>query len=159
MRPVFKHIAVTVVLGIVVAAAIYHHRRQRDDVNRISESAASDLEQVHTISRDVQVGQGRPVLVELGSHTCIPCRQMLKVLIALHTRVGDELGILYVDVFDDEEAARSYKVWSIPEQIFFDAQGKELFRHTGYWSVEAIVNQFRELGINFISENRPDGRS
>ena len=45
------------------------------------------------------------------------------------------------------EAADRYKISLIPTQILFDAAGKEIFRHTGYFSHDDILAKFRELGV------------
>jgi thioredoxin 1 len=36
---------------------------------------------------------------------------------------------------------------SIPTQIFFDATGKELWRHVGFISKEDILGKWKELGL------------
>jgi thioredoxin 1 len=35
----------------------------------------------------------------------------------------------------------------IPTQIFYDASGEELFRHTGFFSKEYILAKWKELGV------------
>ena len=35
----------------------------------------------------------------------------------------------------------------IPTQIFYDASGNELFRHTGFIAKEDILAKWKELGI------------
>jgi thioredoxin 1 len=35
----------------------------------------------------------------------------------------------------------------IPTQIFFDAEGKELFRHVGFFAKEDILAKWKELGV------------
>jgi thioredoxin 1 len=37
----------------------------------------------------------------------------------------------------------------IPTQIFFDAEGRELFRHTGFLAKEDILAKWKELGVPF----------
>jgi len=36
----------------------------------------------------------------------------------------------------------------IPTQIFLDASGKELFRHTGFFGKEDILAKWKELGVD-----------
>ena len=43
--------------------------------------------------------------------------------------------------------AKKYDVEMIPTQIFFDADGKELFRHTGFFSKEDILAKWKELDV------------
>jgi thioredoxin 1 len=37
----------------------------------------------------------------------------------------------------------------IPTQIFYASDGKELFRHTGFFSREQILSKWHELGYEF----------
>ncbi len=37
----------------------------------------------------------------------------------------------------------------IPTQIFYAADGKELFRHTGFYGREEILGKWKELGYEF----------
>ncbi len=38
----------------------------------------------------------------------------------------------------------------IPTQIFFDADGRELFRHTGFYGKEDILAKWRESGTPLL---------
>lgn len=88
-----------------------------------------------------------PRLLELGSTTCIPCKQMVPVLDALRSEYGGKLTVEFVDVLADRAAGERYKVEVIPTQVFFDAEGKELGRHQGYWPKEEILGQFAAYGV------------
>lgn len=39
-----------------------------------------------------------------------------------------------------------YGIDAIPTQIFFDKEGKEVFRHTGFFPQEQIEKKLSELG-------------
>ena len=53
----------------------------------------------------------------------------------------------FIDVRTDKAAAKQYGIQVIPTQIFFDASGKELFRHQGFFSREDILAKWKELGV------------
>jgi len=92
------------------------------------------------------VGGGKPVLLQLGAHWCPPCRKQLPVM----TELGKEQNSFltaFLDVDEHPNKARNYGVSSIPVLIFFDAEGRELFRHVGFWSKEEILYKQRELGL------------
>ena len=40
----------------------------------------------------------------------------------------------------------------IPTQIFFDASGKELFRHVGFYGKEDILGKWKELGVDLKAQ-------
>ncbi|HEY3415940.1 MAG TPA: thioredoxin family protein [Armatimonadota bacterium] len=89
-----------------------------------------------------------PRLLELGADKCIPCKMMQPVLAALRKDYAGKLQVDFIDVWKDPAAGEQYGIQTIPTQIFFDADGKEIFRHTGFYPQEDIVAKFAELGIN-----------
>lgn len=90
----------------------------------------------------------KPRLLELGSDQCVPCKAMMPVLEELRKNHSANLRVEFIDVWKDEKAGEDYKVEIIPTQIFFDADGQELFRHTGFFSKDEILGKWKELGIN-----------
>ena len=41
------------------------------------------------------------------------------------------MDVEFIDVWKDPKPGKAYKIKLIPTQIFFDASGKERFRHEG----------------------------
>ena len=95
---------------------------------------------------DSVIGQGKPVLLELGSHSCIPCKKMMPILAELSTE-QTAFSVSFVDVWAVEGKSEQYEIKSIPTQIFFDKDGAELFRHVGFYPKEDILAKWKELGI------------
>lgn len=98
-----------------------------------------------------------PRLVDLGAKKCIPCKQMIPVLGALTSEYAGRLEVVFIDVWENRAAGKEYGIRLIPTQIFYDASGKELFRHEGYWSKEAILAKFEELGVNLSETTQSTG--
>jgi len=73
---------------------------------------------------------------------------MQPVLAELRKEYPNRLRVDFVDVWKDPAPARQYGVQAIPTQIFFDAKGKEVFRHTGFYPKDEILAKFQELGID-----------
>jgi thioredoxin 1 len=90
----------------------------------------------------------RPRLLDLGATTCIPCKKMAPVLEELKTEYEGRLDVEFVDVWKVPGVANQYGVTSIPTQIFFDASGKELFRHQGFFGKDEIVSKWADLGVD-----------
>jgi thioredoxin 1 len=86
-----------------------------------------------------------PRLVDLGSTTCIPCKAMAPVLAELKTEYRGKLTVEVIDVATDAQAADKYRIQVIPTQIFLDRQGKELFRHEGFYGKSQILAKMLEL--------------
>ena len=111
--------------------------------------AAKNLQthqQASGLADDSVIGQGKPVLLELGSHSCIPCKKMMPILNELATE-QKAFVVSFVDVWVVEGKSEQYGLQSIPTQIFFDKDGKELFRHVGFYPKEDILSKWRELGV------------
>lgn len=88
-----------------------------------------------------------PRLLELGSHKCIPCKMMAPIIEELTTTCEGLVDVDFIDVKLDRDAAKPYKVRIIPTQIFFAADGKELWRHQGFLPREEIVAKWAEFGV------------
>lgn len=89
-----------------------------------------------------------PRLVDVGADKCIPCIMMAPILEELKKEYAGVLIVEFVDVWKNPDAGRRYGIRAIPTQIFYDASGKELYRHMGFMSKEAILKTFKSLGID-----------
>jgi thioredoxin len=95
-----------------------------------------------------------PQLVDLGADKCIPCKAMAPILAELKTNYVGQLDVEFIDVWKKPEAAKPYKIKLIPTQIFYDAKGKERFRHQGFISKEDILAKWKELGVELKAEGK-----
>jgi len=91
---------------------------------------------------------GLPKLVDLGADKCIPCKKMAPILEELKKEYAGRMDVEFIDVWKNEKAAKDYKIKLIPTQIFYGADGKELFRHEGFFGKEDILAKWKELGVN-----------
>jgi len=67
---------------------------------------------------------GVPVIIDFGADSCIPCKEMAPVLVALHDELKGKVIIRFVDVWKYRDLAEGIPVRVIPTQVFFDATGK-----------------------------------
>lgn len=88
-----------------------------------------------------------PRLVDLGSTTCIPCKQMAPILEELRQEYEGQFAVEVIDVRMNRTAGELYGIRVIPTQIFFDATGKERFRHEGFMAKADILAKWGELGV------------
>ena len=91
--------------------------------------------------------KGMITMVDLGAASCIPCKMMAPILDKLEKRYKGKAAVVFIDLRYDREAAQRFGVRAIPTQIFFDKKGKEVYRHVGFMSEEAIVAQLQSMGI------------
>ncbi|MBK1646211.1 hypothetical protein CKO25_16470 [Thiocapsa imhoffii] len=97
---------------------------------------------------------GRPVLVELGSNSCASCVAMHRVLEALQTSHGDRLQLVSINILEQPELVGQWKVLAIPTQVFLDGEGRELGRHIGFLSADAILERFAAAGLPLDATTR-----
>jgi thioredoxin 1 len=96
-------------------------------------------------------GPSLPRLIDLGAGKCIPCKMMAPILEDLKkTHVG-KMDVQFIDVWENPDAGKKYGINVIPTQIFYDAAGKELFRHEGFFGKEDILTKWKELGVDFTA--------
>jgi len=92
-----------------------------------------------------------PLLVDVGADKCIPCIKMAPILEKLRGDFVGKLEVKFVDAWKSRDEAASYSVQMIPTQIFYASDGKELYRHTGFYGREEILGKWRELGYEFVT--------
>ena len=90
---------------------------------------------------------GMVTMVDLGAKKCVPCKMMAPILETLEKEYRDRAAIVFVDVWESPEAAKQFAIQLIPTQIFYDASGREVSRHQGFMSREAIVAELGKLGV------------
>jgi len=69
------------------------------------------------------------------------------VLESLRKELGASVRIDFVDIKTDSKKAEKANIKLIPTQIFYDAKGKEVFRHEGFFAKEEILNVMKEKGL------------
>lgn len=90
---------------------------------------------------------GQPTVVDLGADGCRPCDMMTPILESLKKEYDGKANVLFVHVRKEQVLTERYGVQSIPVQIFFDKDGKEVFRHVGFFPKEQIIAKLAEMGV------------
>lgn len=88
-----------------------------------------------------------PRLVDLGATKCVPCKMMAPILEEMKKDYKGKLEVVFIDVWENRSESEKYGIQSIPTQIFYGEDGKEFFRHEGFFPKEDILKTFRERGI------------
>lgn len=91
--------------------------------------------------------KGMVTMVDLGATQCIPCKMMAPILAKLEKKYTGRAAIVFLDVWKDPKPAHRFSIGGIPTQIFFDKDGKEIFRHLGFLSEEEIVRRLKDMGV------------
>ena len=98
-------------------------------------------------------GKAIPRLVDLGATECIPCKMMAPIIEELKKTYIGKLDVQFIDVWDNPDAGEKYKINLIPTQIFYGADGKELFRHEGFFAKDDILAKWKEFGVELKQDS------
>lgn len=96
---------------------------------------------------DQALSSGRPTLVNFGLRTCSVCKKMAPYLESVAGEYRGRANILFVDVRADQAVARKFRVQMLPTQIFSDAKGQEVQRHSGYLDKEGMIKGLQAAGV------------
>jgi len=143
-------IAIVAALAAVVVAAVALKRSKAPDPSKATTAsvAASD------VAKTEAGAQKLPKMVDLGAGKCIPCKMMKPILDDLKANYADRFVTEFIDVWENPDAGKQYGIEMIPTQIFYDAEGRERFRHVGFYGKEDILNKWKELGVD-LSGSQP----
>ncbi len=101
----------------------------------------------HPLPAGVVPVKGMVTMVDLGADSCIPCKMMMPIITKLEKAYRGKAAIVFIDVWKDKEPAKRFGIRAIPTQIFFDKDGKEVYRHTGFMGEADIVSQLKKMGV------------
>lgn len=96
--------------------------------------------------RDLPV-KGMVTMIDLGAKKCIPCKMMAPILVKMEKQYEGKAAIVFIDVWEQNEQAKRFGIRAIPTQIFFNENGKEVYRHVGFMDEKAIINQLNKMGV------------
>jgi thioredoxin 1 len=91
--------------------------------------------------------KGTVTMIDIGARQCIPCQMMEPILKELEKEYQGLAAIVFIDVNKNVAEGHKYRIRSIPTQIFYDREGKEVFRHEGFLDKASIVAQLEQLGV------------
>ena len=90
---------------------------------------------------------GKVLMLDLGSDECKPCIMMAPILEELKKAYAGRARIMFIDVWKNRDEAKKYGIQAIPTQIFFNAKGEEVARHTGFMDKKSIIRQLTRMGV------------
>ena len=91
---------------------------------------------------------GMVTMVDLGAQKCVPCKMMAPIIAELKKEYAGRAGIIFIDVWKNPDQGKKFGIRAIPTQIFFDADGREVHRHTGFMDKKRIVDILSRLGVS-----------
>ena len=96
-----------------------------------------------------------PKMVDFWAPHCPPCRQMIPELEELQEEYDHAFKLVKINTSlqENQASAARNQIKYIPTQIFYDENGQQLFRHTGYMSKQQILDKWEELGYEMTVKN------
>lgn len=118
---------------------------QMTDVNDKAVAVAAE----NKTSEPEKKGELKVTFVELGSVNCIPCRMMQPVMQEVEKKYPGQVKVVFHDVWTDIGRAEGakYRIRVIPTQVFLDKNGKEYFRHEGFFPFEEVDKILKQKGV------------
>jgi len=120
------------------------------------ESQTKSKQKSKIAKKDTVAVDKKPLItfIELGSVRCIPCRMMQPVMKSVEEKYGDQIKVVFYDVWREEQAiyGQIYNIRVIPTQVFLDKDGKEIFRHEGYFPEKELDDFLQSKGLKVKSK-------
>ena len=91
--------------------------------------------------------KGMVTMIDLGAKKCIPCKMMAPIMEKMEKVYKGKAVIAFIDVWENREPINRFAIRAIPTQIFFDKNGKEVYRHVGFLAEKDIVAQLVKMGV------------
>ena len=93
--------------------------------------------------------KAKVTFIELGSVKCIPCKRMQPIMKEIEEEYKGQVRVIFYDVWTNEGRpyARKYRIRVIPTQVFLDKDGKEYFRHEGFFPKDDLVGVLKQQGV------------
>jgi thioredoxin 1 len=87
--------------------------------------------------------------IEIGAAKCIPCKAMQPIMKAVEEEYKGQVKVVFHDVWTPQGKAdgMKYNIRMIPTQVFLDKDGKEYFRHEGYFPKDDLVKVIKMQGV------------
>lgn len=119
------------------------------DTKKTQESAPKPQTAKKPESKPEKPPELKITFVELGSVKCIPCKMMQPIMKEIEEEYKNYVKVIFYDVWtkNGRPYAEKYKIRLIPTQVFLDKNGKEYFRHEGFFPKEELVKILEMRGV------------
>lgn len=133
-----------VVLLVAVIAGVYVGGKRTESPRDVSAAASTPAP---ATAIPAVPAPGMVTMLDIGATECIPCKMMAPVIEELKKEFDGRAAVLFIDVWKNPEQGQRFGVRSIPTQIFYDSQGREVDRHVGFLDKDSIRGMLAKLGV------------
>lgn len=118
-------VIVPIIIVVLIAGIFVYKRTIKNSNANQQDSTIKDSIPLEISSVDLEgiFSYGLPVVIDFGSDSCIPCKQMAPVLETLNEEWQGEAIVHFVDVWKNATAADGFPISVIPTQVYYNAEG------------------------------------
>lgn len=126
-----------IIIFLVLLAVVFGFKK-------VSNNTETNLTQEDLTTDEIKV-----TFVELGSVKCIPCKQMQPIMKEIGEEYKGQVKVVFYDVWTAEGKPyiKEFGIRAIPTQVFLDKNGKEYFRHQGFFAKDELVEVLKMQGV------------
>lgn len=142
-------IIVPIFIVIVIAGIWVFKNSNPSSVDSVPPNNSQDFVlETEAIDLDALAAYGLPIIIDFGSDSCTPCKEMAPVLEAMNAEMQEKAIIKFVDVWKHSEAAVGFPIQVIPTQVLINADGtpyvpSEVMDDSG---IEFSMYSYKETG-------------
>jgi thioredoxin 1 len=116
---------------------------------KISNNTEATLNESTLTQESIKTDDIKATFVELGSVGCIPCDKMQPIMKEIAEEYQGQVKVIFYDVRTVFGAPYKdkFKIRAIPTQVFLDKDGKEYFRHLGFFAKDELVKVLQMQGV------------
>ena len=139
-RRIFNIQLLLVTLLLLVSGCQQHDPAATKDAGKGQNKAASTA---------VKKENYQVTFIELGSVKCVPCQKMQPVMKSIEEKFKGRVKVIFYDVWTEKGKPYGvkYGIRAIPTQVFLDKNGREYFRHEGFFPEEEVLKVLQIKGV------------
>lgn len=86
----------------------------------------------------------KPAIIDFWAPWCVPCKKLGPIVEQLATEYGDKIVVYKLNIDDEPEVSKYFKVGPIPMLMFVPMQGEPI-KSTGLQSYEVLKQKIESL--------------
>lgn len=142
-----KKLSLIFVVSVFLSNIACGQQHEQNNNNQSNTSKRTKKGLIVTNSLELDFSKHKVTFIELGADRCIPCRAMQPIMKEIAEEFAGQVQVVFYDVWKDPKPARKYRIRLIPTQVFIDKNGKEFFRHEGFFPKEEILGLLKKKGV------------
>lgn len=112
-----------IIVGLFIAKNIQKSSTEQSTIDNQVDNDNSFPLKITSVNLDEIKQYGIPTVIDFGSDSCIPCKQMTPVLETLNSEWQGKAAIQFMDVWEYTDGVDDFPIQVIPTQVFFNADG------------------------------------